>query len=114
MNLKNNTSGMTLVEVVVSIALFSLGAILLVSGFGAAGGLFRNGIHLKNSGQRVGAVVEGASAAAGEEPVLSQEAGSFSFLVDGETIEITVNYEVLQDIKDPKVEFKTFRTVPAA
>ncbi|MEG1952866.1 MAG: type II secretion system protein [Hydrogenoanaerobacterium sp.] len=117
-NKKNG--GYTLVEVIVSVALFVIGAAMLASSILAAGSMFRTGTNIKSYGQRAAAVAEGADGDGFSKEVAD---GGVSFTIEREGFTkdentVTMNVLYTADYKNkvagendkPQITFYTFKS----
>ncbi|MEF9852925.1 MAG: type II secretion system protein [Hydrogenoanaerobacterium sp.] len=110
-NKKNG--GYTLVEVIVSVALFVIGAAMLASSILAAGSMFRTGTNIKSYGQRAAAVAEGADGDGFSREVVD---GGASFIMDGNRFTMNVLYtadyknKVAGENDKPQITFYTFKS----
>ncbi|MGI5891671.1 MAG: PulJ/GspJ family protein [Bacillota bacterium] len=109
MNLKKDIHGVTLVETMVAIAILAIASLVLVSGFLASSSLLRHGSDIKNTGQKVSAVVDGAEVDLFPDVVKQEpQSGRLYFMLNGSPIEITGNYTSAYETENSEIKFNIF------
>ncbi|MBC2871462.1 prepilin-type N-terminal cleavage/methylation domain-containing protein [Acetanaerobacterium sp. MSJ-12] len=104
------TGGMTLVEVVVSLALLAVVALILVTGFSAAGKLIRRGTDTKNSTDKTISALEmlagGLSPA--DEVDSTEEESTLTYTLNGATRSVKGRTITVTDPEDPAISHRVF------
>lgn len=93
--MKDNKHGYTLVEAIVGAAVFSICALILVSGFVAAGSIIRKATDIKTNGEKAAAAIEGDNSDTDFQ--VNKENGSVSFSVGGSSVVISGQYATAGD-----------------
>lgn len=94
MKIRTDKRGITLVEALVGVAVFSICALILVTGFTAAYSMIRKGQDLKIQGEKASAAIEGAGSS---DIQIEHTDGNFTFTIDGRSIELNGQYTATED-----------------
>lgn len=94
MKIKADKRGITLVEALVGAAVFSICALILVTGFTAAYSMIRKGQDLKAKGEKASGAIEGADSS---DIQVKHADGNFSFTFDGSSIVLNGQYTITED-----------------
>jgi|GEM_PF-6077650 len=100
--LKRWRSGMTMVEVVVSVALIAVAALILSSAFGASLNVARRGVDSQSAGNSAFTAIEQQSAASGSTGSIAFSAGGKDYTVSGRYLSQT------QTVNGVQVTFHSF------
>lgn len=90
-----NKQGATLVEAIVGAAVFSICALILVTGFTAAGSMIKKGLDLSHQSEKAAAAIEGASSYS--DILIKKTDGDVTFTIDGSTVTVNGGYTAAED-----------------
>lgn len=100
--LKKESRGMTLVEVMVAVAILAIAALLLTTSFSGSFNLIQRGVDMASAGDQ--------AFAEAEEGAGTGSAGALEFNVGGRLESVEGSYVEYREGEDPKVSFWVFET----